>query len=235
MLPPWGVIKCGDRPAHAWSRLSWGSPRRGVEAADLAVVQAVVAEGEDLAGDRDAGDFGAAASSDPLGLPRSGPPPVGVFCAASISAQSNRCDPCLVIRPSRALPSSCGRSGSARPTRTGDGRSGRRRMSPSLVDGRTLRCTVAVVSGHRETSHVGFANELGVTAALPRARLTCGPVSGTMCSEIGRRSSWKRTGPPSPASPHRDALGLGASWPATGFSGPRALARRQREARRPTR
>jgi hypothetical protein len=39
-----------------------------LEAADLAVAQAVVAEGEDLPGDSDAGDFAAAAFGDPLEL-----------------------------------------------------------------------------------------------------------------------------------------------------------------------
>jgi hypothetical protein len=39
-----------------------------VEAPDLAVVQAVVAEGEDVAGDRDLGDAAAAAFGDPFVL-----------------------------------------------------------------------------------------------------------------------------------------------------------------------
>jgi hypothetical protein len=38
------------------------------EAADLAVAQPVVAEGEDLAGNRDLGDLAAAAFGDPLVL-----------------------------------------------------------------------------------------------------------------------------------------------------------------------
>jgi hypothetical protein len=38
------------------------------EAADLAVAERVVAEGEDLAGDRDSGDLAAAALGDPFGL-----------------------------------------------------------------------------------------------------------------------------------------------------------------------
>jgi hypothetical protein len=40
----------------------------GFEAADLSVAQAVVAEGEDLAGDRDPGDLAAAALGDSLEL-----------------------------------------------------------------------------------------------------------------------------------------------------------------------
>jgi hypothetical protein len=76
----------------------------GFEAADLSVAPAVVAEREDLASDRDAGDLGAATFGDPLLLvaqrtaARRG-------CAASISAQPNRCEPCLEIRPGPASPS----------------------------------------------------------------------------------------------------------------------------------
>jgi hypothetical protein len=40
----------------------------GFEVADLAVAQTVVAEGQDLAGDGDSGDFAAAAFGDPFEL-----------------------------------------------------------------------------------------------------------------------------------------------------------------------
>ncbi len=58
-----------------------------LEAADLAVPEPVVAEGEDLVVDRDLGVFRARRLAIRSNIARSGPPPVGIFCAASVSAQ----------------------------------------------------------------------------------------------------------------------------------------------------
>jgi hypothetical protein len=59
----------------------------GGETADLAVPEAVVAEGEDLAGDSHLGDLGPRRLAIRSNFSRSGPEPVVIFCAASTSAQ----------------------------------------------------------------------------------------------------------------------------------------------------
>ena len=75
------------------------------QATDLAVAQAVVAEGEDLAGDGDLGDLAAAAFGDAFEVSRSGPPPWLAFWAASTSAQRSGREPSPEMWPSRALAS----------------------------------------------------------------------------------------------------------------------------------
>jgi hypothetical protein len=58
----WRERALGFGVAQTFMRLA-GTGR--CQAADFSVAQAVVAEGQDLAGDRDSGDLGAAAFGDP--------------------------------------------------------------------------------------------------------------------------------------------------------------------------
>jgi hypothetical protein len=87
-------------------------PAAARQATDLSVAQAVVAEGQGLAGDSDLRDLASAALVIRSNCSRSGPPLVVHFCAASTSAQrsaltgdmpeacfavrasNGRCDPC---------------------------------------------------------------------------------------------------------------------------------------------
>ena len=102
------------------------------EAADLAVAEPVVAEGEDLAGDGDLGDVAPAALGDPLerrraaarrrwgssGRPRSAP-------SAAPGSLGGRCAPAGPCRRS------CARSAPARPRRTECRAVGKRLTSPT--------------------------------------------------------------------------------------------------------
>ena len=112
------TLACTSRPSverklgRAW-RVSCGVRRLFVDvvglvgqATDLAVAQAVVAEGEDLAGDGDSRDLAAAAFGDPFVLGAQRPAAGGCVCwAASQSPQRRIVEPWREMCPRRALPS----------------------------------------------------------------------------------------------------------------------------------
>ena len=76
------------------------------EAADLAVAQPVVAEGEDLAGDRDLGDVAPAAFGDPFEVWRAAVRRRwGSSARLRVSAQRSAGEPWWEMCPRRALPS----------------------------------------------------------------------------------------------------------------------------------
>ena len=140
------------------------------------MAQAVVAEGEDLAGDRDPGDLGAAAFRDPLVLLAQGPPPVGV-CAASIGAERSRCEPCLEIRPAGLWCPSCELSGSALPTR----RAGERWGTGGCL--RPRRSSASSCSGRRSGSGTAVRRCLR-PCLLVDLRARCGGGGGDLAVEV---------------------------------------------------
>jgi hypothetical protein len=129
---------CTSRPdAARESGVSWRGSRGfrqflevvGVrlvfEAADLAVAEPVVAEGEDLAGDRDLGDVSPAPFGDPLELSAQRPAP-GEGCVARLRSAPSGAPASLDGRCARDVlcRRSCARSAPGQPRRIDAGRSG---------------------------------------------------------------------------------------------------------------